>query len=222
MAERTYVLPNGSNALLVPPRSYTEPPRVGFIGNCDFMPNREGLQWFIREIWPGIKRQMPTLSLRLVGRGSDSGVAKLGPDIVGLGWVEDPGNEIASWSVMIVPIKVGGGTRVKVAEGFARKCPIVATKLGAFGYGVQNGEEILLADRAEDFASSCLRVLKNPKLGEDIAQRAHTRFLREWTWEACENPIRKAIQQCGRRGAIIQGPSTETVSGTSKVLTYEQ
>ena len=62
----------------------------------------------------------------------------------------------------IVPIKVGAGTRVKVAEGFARKCPIVATTIGAFGYDVNNGEEILLADRADDFASACLVLLSNP------------------------------------------------------------
>jgi glycosyltransferase involved in cell wall biosynthesis len=220
MEERTFVVPNGSNRVPKRPRSYPEPARVGFIGNCDFMPNLEGLKWFIGEVWPGIKRQMPNVSLRLVGRGSDGSVTKLSPDIVGLGWLEDPGDEIATWSVMIVPIQVGGGTRVKIAEGFARQCPIVATGLGAFGYTVRNGEEILLADRADDFASSCLMVLKNPKLGEEISQRAHARFLKEWTWESCEGPVRKALQKCSTRGKVMQGLSIATESETNKVLTY--
>ena len=164
--ERIHVIPNGAHLLTVRPRAFSELPRIGLIGNCEFMPNEEGIKWFIRDVWALIKRQFPHVQLRLVGRRSDGYLTKLGPDIVGLGWLEDPGDEIATWSAMIVPIKVGSGTRVKLAEGFARKCPVVATTIGAFGYDVDNGEEILLADRADDFASACTLLLRNPQLGE--------------------------------------------------------
>ncbi len=82
---------------------------------------------------------------------------------------------------MIVPIKFGGGTRVKIAEGFARKCPVVSATIGAFGYGVRNGDELLLADRADDFASACVRLLRNPQLGEALSEKAHRLFLQQWT-----------------------------------------
>ena len=208
MEERTHVIPNGSHPVAVHPRISTEPPRIGFIGNCEFMPNVEGLKWFIRDVWPVIKRQMPHVQLRLVGRGSEAMLTTLDPEVVGLGWLEDPGNEIATWSAMIVPIRVGGGTRVKVAEGFARKCPVVATALGAFGYAVHNGEEILLADRASDFASSCLALLKDPQLGMDISDRAHKQFLKQWTWSSCEQTIGAVLQQCRARDMSTVGANT--------------
>lgn len=143
-----------------------------------------------------IKREFPHAQLRLVGRGSEGHLTKLGPDITGLGWLEDPGDEIASWSAMIVPIKVGAGTRVKVAEGFARRCPIVSTTIGAFGYDVENAREVLLADRADDFASACILLLRNPELGEALAERAHKRLLEQWTWDSFESTVGKAIQEC--------------------------
>jgi len=192
---RIHVIPNGA-----PPfprvRAFSEVPRIGLIGNCTFMPNEDGAKWFIRDVWPIIKRESPSTQLRLVGRGSDGYLAKLGPDIIGMGWLEDPSEEIASWSAMIVPIRVGSGTRVKVAEGFARRCPIVATRIGVFGYDVENGKEVLVADRANDFASACILLLKNPCLGEAISDRAHKRFLERWTWDSFESTVEAVVQDC--------------------------
>jgi glycosyltransferase involved in cell wall biosynthesis len=195
-SERTHVIPNGAHPLEARPRTYSEVPRIGLIGNCTFAPNEDGAKWFIRDVWPMIKREFPSAQLRLVGRGSDGYLTKLGSDIIGLGWLEDPGDEIASWSAMIVPIKVGAGTRVKVAEGFARKCPVVTTTIGVFGYDVENGREALIADRAGDFASACILLLRNPELGEALSARAHRRFLERWTWDSFKCPVGAAIQQC--------------------------
>ena len=202
--DRIHVIPNGAHLLTVRPRAFSELPRIGLIGNCEFMPNEEGIKWFIRDVWPVIKRQFPHVQLRLVGRGSDGYLTKLGPDIVGLGWLEDPGDEIATWSAMIIPIKVGSGTRVKLAEGFARKCPVVATTIGAFGYDVDNGEEILLADRADDFASACTLLLRNRQLGEALSERAHKRFRERWTWDSFESTVGTVVQECLARSVGVQ------------------
>jgi glycosyltransferase involved in cell wall biosynthesis len=165
------------------------------------MPNKEGAKWFIRDVWPMIKCDFPNAELRLLGRGSDGYLTTLGPDVAGLGWVDDPTEEIASWSVMIVPIKVGAGTRVKVAEGFSRRCPIVTTTIGAFGYDVENGKEVLLADCADEFASACIRLLKDPELREALSGRAYKRFLGEWTWNSFENTIGQVVQECLARNS---------------------
>ena len=196
MEERTHVIPNGSNPMVVRSRVSADTPRIGFIGNCEFMPNEQGVKWFIHEVWPVIQRQFPRVQLRLVGRKSESYLTKLDPNIVGLSWLEDPGEEIATWSAMIVPIRVGGGTRVKVAEAFARKCPVVATTIGAFGYDVHNGEEMLLADRADDFASACLSLLRDRELGKALSERAYQRFLERWTWDSFESTVGAAVRQC--------------------------
>jgi glycosyltransferase involved in cell wall biosynthesis len=192
-----HVIPNGFNLPLTRPRRILSvPPRIGFIGAFSHQPNEEGVKWFISEVWPLLKRDYPNVQLRLVGSGSDGDLMKLGADITGLGWLEDPSDEIASWSAMIVPIKFGAGTRVKIAEAFARKCPVVTTALGAFGYAVHNGEEVLLADRAEEFASACVSLLRNPQLGEAMSERAHERFLHEWTWDSFQNSVVTVIQEC--------------------------
>jgi glycosyltransferase involved in cell wall biosynthesis len=199
--ERIHVIPNGSLAVPMLRRTSPALPRIGFIGNCGYMPNEQGLKWFISDIWPLIKRESPNAQLRLVGSGSDGYLAKLAPDITGLGWLKDPSDEISTWSAMVVPIEVGSGTRVKVADGFARKCPVVSTTLGAFGYDVENGKEILLADRADEFASACISLLSSPQLGEELAERAHTRFLERWTWDSFETSVGEAVQQCLSKNA---------------------
>jgi polysaccharide biosynthesis protein PslH len=193
---RIHVIPNGSHPIEPSPPPASDVQRIGLIGNCTFKPNEDGVKWFIRDVWPLIKHQLPRAQLRLVGRGSEGHLAKSGPDVTGLGWLEDPKDEISSWSAMIVPIKTGAGTRVKVAEGFARKCPVVATTMGICGYDVENGREVLLADRAQDFASACIRLLRDPKFGEALSERAHQRFLKQWTWNSFENTVGTAVYQC--------------------------
>ena len=195
-SERVHVIPNGAHPAEPRPRPISEQPRIGLIGNCTYMPNEDGVKWFIRDVWPIVKRELPRAQLRLVGRGSEGYLTALGPDITGLGWLEDPGGEIASWSAMIVPIKVGAGTRVKVAEGFSRRCPVVATTLGAFGYEVEDGRELLLADRTDDFAAACIRLVRNPELQATLAKRAHDRFLERWTWDSFEGVVGKVVREC--------------------------
>lgn len=211
--ERTYVIPNGSHPQAPRPRVALAVPRIGLIGNCTFRPNENGLKWFIRGVWPRVKRELPRAELRLVGRGSDGYLREMGPDITGLGWLEDPSDEIATWSAMIVPIKEGSGTRVKVAEGFARRCPVVATTIGCFGYGVHHGEEILVAERADDFAASCTLLMRNPQLGEAISERAHSRFLEKWTWDSFASTVGTVVRECIARSSAAQDDQSVAVRG---------
>jgi glycosyltransferase involved in cell wall biosynthesis len=113
----------------------------------------------------------------------------------GLGWIEDPAAEIDSWSLMVVPIRAGGGTRVKVAEGLARSCPMVATRLGAFGYDLVPGEEILLSDNPDQFAQACLSILRNPEFGEALARRGLAKYESRWTWDAIAPRVEAAVDQ---------------------------
>ena len=194
---RFHIIPNGfSKPSEVPKRVPAEPRRLGFIGTLHWMPNRNGLEWFIRDVWPRIKLEAPDTCLRLVGSGSDEHFSRMGIDIVGLGYVKDPTEEIASWSAMIVPVKIGGGTRVKIAEAFSRKCPVVSTTLGAFGYKVRSGREILLADRSRDFAQACVRLIKDEALAGILSENAWQRFLSEWTWDSIGKSVERAVQIC--------------------------
>lgn len=195
-SDRIHVIPNGANPHPVRHAVSAEKPLIGFIGNCGFKPNEEGIKWFIRDVWPSIKRDLPSAQFRLVGASSEKRFLGMGPDINGLGWLSDPAEEVASWSVMIAPIMTGAGTRLKIADGFARKCPVVSTRFGALGYEVKNGRELMLADEPEEFASACVQLARDPALGQDLAERAYQRFLKYWTWESFQPRIETAVQQC--------------------------
>jgi len=202
---RIHVIPNGFS----PPAKLLNhapsfPARLGFIGSFLWMPNRVGVEWFIRDVWPLIKRDAPDIKLRLIGKGSNENYPSMGPDIDGLGYVEDITEEVATWSAMIVPVTVGGGTRVKIAEAFSRKCPIVSTTLGAFGYQVLNGEDLLIADKAQDFASACVLLLKNTELGSKISENAWKKFLKNWTWDSIGTSVSKAVRDCLSRSNYEQ------------------
>ncbi len=192
--DRAYVLPNGFRSLPKVDRCPSKPPRIGFIGTFQWQPNIEGMQWFCHSAWPIIKGQIPEARLRVVGEGTGM-ASQWGEDVDGLGRIKDVGDEIATWSVMIVPIRIGGGTRIKVLEAFARKCPVVATKWGAFGYDIHDGQELLLADDHATFASRCIEVIESPQLAETLVDRAHQKFLSSWTWESYAGVVSGAVQR---------------------------
>jgi glycosyltransferase involved in cell wall biosynthesis len=138
---------------------------------------------------------MPQARLRLIGDGSEKETWQISRNIDALGWVADTESEMATWSLTVVPIFAGGGTRVKTAEAFSRKCPIVSTTLGVYGYDVVDGREVLIADSAEDFAAKCLRILSNPSEGEMIAEKGWQKFLENWTWDSSADRIACIVQK---------------------------
>lgn len=190
-----HVIPNGfAKPASVPVPNPASPPRLGFIGLFEYRPNHEGIQWFAEHCWPRIKAAVPAARLRLVGLGSDGSLKPNGSEIDGLGWLADPAEEIASWSGMVVPIRLGAGTRVKIAQGFGQKCPMVSTSLGAYGYNVANGRELFIADTAADFADACVRLIQEPDSARQMAERAWQQFLDKWTWDAIRPRVQAAAK----------------------------
>jgi glycosyltransferase involved in cell wall biosynthesis len=194
--DRIHVIPNGFERPAAMPVRNLNPqaPRLGFIGLYSYEPNRAGMQWFLRECWPQVRRAVPGVRLRLIGRDTDGPLRPDDPDVEALGWVADPAAEIASWSAMIVPILFGGGTRIKIAEAFSRRCPAVSTPTGAFGYAVEHGRQLLLAESGQAFADSCVALLRDSAAGERLANQAWADFLSNWTWEAIGERVRTAAQ----------------------------
>jgi polysaccharide biosynthesis protein PslH len=197
-----HVIPNGFERPAVEPhRQSRQPPRLGFIGFFKYPPNSEAIRWFVRTCWARIKRDIPDARLRLVGEYTDGPLKPADPDVDGLGWLADPSEEIATWSAMIVPIREGGGTRVKVAEALSRKCPLVSTRLGAFGYDLVDGKEILFGDTPQAFASACVRAIREPAEATARAERAWNRFLENWTCDALAPRVWAAAEYCLRQNA---------------------
>jgi glycosyltransferase involved in cell wall biosynthesis len=195
-----HIIPNGfEKPECEPMRRLAQPPRVGFIGRIEYHPNADGVRWFAAQCWPRFKQQVPDARFRIVGMGGER-LANLGPDIDALGYVDDPAEEIATWSAMVVPLQLGAGTRVKIAEAFSRRCPLVSTSLGAYGYDVSNEQELLVADSAEELADACVRTIRCPEEAAAMAERAWSRFLKEWTWEAIRPRVWATAEDCLRAG----------------------
>lgn len=197
-----HVIPNGFDKPGAEPiRKPTIPPRIGFIGNFEHLPNREGMRWFVKHCWPMIRREIPGIRLRLVGFDSEK-VPELKVEATDrLGWLSDPSDEISTWHAMVVPIHKGAGTRVKIAEGFSKKCPIVSTHFGAFGYGAVHGRQMYLADSATDFSNACIRAICEPEEAASMAERAWSEFLEKWTWDAINPRVWAAAEACLRLNA---------------------
>jgi len=195
-SERVRVIPNGFQVIPDQPRNPAKGGRVGFIGTLKYAPNLDGLKWFIDHVWPLVREKDPEARLRVVGASSDVQVGDADAGIDELGFVDDTAGEIATWSLMVVPILVGGGTRIKIAEAFSRRCPVVATRQGAYGYTLRNGGECFLADDASAFAAACSALIQDEPLGRAMAERARVMFDRELSWDAIEPRIVRAVDAC--------------------------
>lgn len=198
---RVHVIPNGfSRPKSDPKRNVaTQPPCLGFIGLYSYAPNFEGVRWFLQEVWPIIRRAVPGIRFRLVGRDTDGSLKPTAPGVDALGWLNDPADEIATWSAMVVPIRLGGGTRIKLVDAFSRRCPVVSTRFGAYGYPVEHGRQLLLADDPAEFAQACIQLVRFPDFAREISAQAWLDFLRLWTWDAIVPKVWSAAEDCLRR-----------------------
>ena len=197
--EHVHVIPNGFERPLHEPRwQPIDPPRIGFIGLFSYSPNLEGVKWFLRECWPLIKCELPSVRLRLVGKDSDGPLRPDASDVEALGYLADPADEIATWSAMIVPVIHGAGTRIKIAQAFSRKCPVVSTHLGAYGYNARSGCELMLADDPRRFAAACIALIRDRAAAKAITERAYKAFLEKWTWDAIAPRVYAAAEDALR------------------------
>ncbi len=156
------------------------PDRVVFVGSMDWLPNQDGVRWFINEVWPQVKTKRPSARFQVVGRNPPPAIKARG-QVAGVeivGSVPDVRPFLKEASVCIVPLLVGGGTRLKIFEAMATGRAIVSTAVGAEGLPVRPGEHYLLANGAADFAGAVVRVLQEPDLRSRLESTA-CQFVRD-------------------------------------------
>jgi len=177
-ATRFAVIPNGYAAMehIQTRRLSSDGPlRLLFVGSFGYFPNLDAALFLWREVLPALRRlTQQEIRIELVGEGNLKLLSSLiqDPYVVIRGFVEDLAPLYAGADVAIVPMRGGGGTRIKILEAFAYGVPVVATRLGAEGIDANDEEHILLADAPQDFAQACLRVKSSPELSSALASRA--------------------------------------------------
>jgi sugar transferase (PEP-CTERM/EpsH1 system associated) len=181
------VVPNGVD--LNEHTRYTGPIQsfeLVFTGKMDFRPNVDAMLWMGREVWPLIRHHRPQARLAIVGQRPHPRLNALreSPGITITGWVADVRPYIGGATVYVAPLRVGGGTRIKLLQAMAMGKAIVATSLGAEGFPVTHGRELLLADSADSFAQAVLALLDDRQQCTQLGKAARGFVEANYGWDA--------------------------------------
>ena len=148
-------------------------------------PNVEGVLWFAREVFPRVLAEMPEARFVVVGKDPPREVQDLTLQVRNVqvtGYVPDPEPYLAETAVFIVPLRAGGGMRVKIVDAWSWGMPIVSTSIGAEGIEIAEGENILIGDTPEALAEAVVRVLKEPALGERLRSQGRAWVEEHYHW----------------------------------------
>jgi sugar transferase (PEP-CTERM/EpsH1 system associated) len=184
--------------------NYFQPMAVGenqnslvFTGSMDWLPNEDAILYFADAILPLIRSQCPEVTLEVVGRSPSrklQALAETEKSIRLTGWVEDIRPFVARGSVCIVPLRIGGGTRLKIFEAMAMGKAVVSTSVGAEGLPVRSGENILLADSPKDFADSVSLLLRDPGERMRLGTAARTLVQENYSWQRVAETFALTLQ----------------------------
>jgi glycosyltransferase involved in cell wall biosynthesis len=183
---RTAVVPNAADVEYYRPR-LTDPPPDGrtvvYFGLLSTVPNADAVTYFAQNIWPRIAAEHPDARWKVLGgRPSPSLLALAGPRIEFTGFVSDLRPHLASAAVVVVPLRLGGGTRLKIVEAMAMGKAIVSTRLGAEGIEAVPGRELLIEDEPAPFADAVNGLLADPALAARIGESARQLAVDRYGW----------------------------------------
>jgi glycosyltransferase involved in cell wall biosynthesis len=174
-----------------------------FVASLDWYPNLDAVAYFVRDLWPVLRDKHPGLVFNLLGGPPPNYIIEYGksdPSFVIHGFVEDIRPHVARAAVYVVPIRIGGGTRLKILDAMAMGKAVVSTSIGCEGLRVTDGRDIIVADGAEKFADSVIRIVKNPELRERLSRHARETAVNVYSWSKIGPALEDAYKDiCMRR-----------------------
>ncbi len=178
----------------------TPGPDLVFVGSMDWLPNQQGVQWFAREILPLIRRKRANATFAVVGRTPPPAIQALAqePGITVTGTVPDVRPWFWESAVSVVPLLVGGGTRLKIYEAMAARAAVVSTTIGAEGLEYRHPENIRIADTPADFAVECLDLIENPARRKRMADCAWDLVNTRFSWEGAARAFDRILEKAPR------------------------
>ena len=187
-AEAVFDVPTGVDVEFFRPSGDVKPAphSLVFTGSMDWLPNDDAIRYFTREILPLIKSKVPDVKLTVVGRNPAPALVDLSKEdssLIITGRVDDVRPYMENAAAYIVPLRIGGGTRLKIFEAMAMEKAVVSTTVGAEGLPLTNGVELLLADEPETFAAAVVSVLADSAYANDLGQRAASVVREKFGWQ---------------------------------------
>ncbi len=150
-----------------------------FIGSFDWMPNLQGVEWFATNVWPALNTRWPAVKITVAGKKMPEAISKYKSNsFIAVGEVPNARAFMLQHGIMVVPVISGSGIRIKILEGMALGKTIIATTIAAEGLGLKNGENILIADTAEEFAAQLQKCFDSQAFCHSIGENAH-KFVRD-------------------------------------------
>lgn len=193
------VVPNGVDQNYFSPLNRPQKPSsMVFTGSMDWRPNQDGVRYFIEEIFPLIRRNIPEATFTVVGRKPPQwliDMAGRSAGVVVTGTVDDVRPYIAESTLYVVPLRVGGGSRLKILEAMSMSRIVLSTTVGAEGLDVADGKNILLSDTPKDFADKACTILGNPGAYQGYAISGRELIMERYTWDAISDVMDSVWRQ---------------------------
>ena len=178
------------NYFVPDPGAPRQPGTLLYLGHMGYAPNVDGVRWFATAVLPLVLGAHPDARLRIVGREPAAEVRALAGDAIEVvGEVSDVRPYLATAAALIVPLRIGGGTRLKIVEGLAMGTPTVATHIGAQGLGLEDRRELRLADEPTAFAEALIELLQDPSEAARLGERGRLAVERQFPWSALAGAV---------------------------------
>lgn len=200
------IVPNGVDLeACAGPWGEPEPGRLIYCGALSYGANLDAVSYFLAEIMPLVRAQLPDAELLVTGRSDVASAARLAgaPGLRLTGYLADVRPAVAASWASVVPLREGGGTRLKVLESLALGTPVVATSKGAEGLELRAGSEILIADSAAQFAAATLALLRDPELRARLGAAGRQAVRERYGWGAIGDGLLAFVEAAA--GAPVQG-----------------
>jgi len=182
-----------------------------FTGSMDWLPNEDAMLYFCRDVLPIIRAEEPAATVTIVGRAPTPAVRKLADDHAGVrvtGRVDDVRPYMDEAAVYIVPLRIGGGTRLKIFEAMAMGKAVVSTTVGAEGLPVVDGTHVVIADQPDAFAHAVVALMRDPVRRASLESAARTLVMERYDWSAVAGDLESALERFARRGVrdVVANP----------------
>jgi len=207
---RATSIPTGVDTNYFTPNGCTErPDRLVFSGSMDWHPNEDAVLHFADAILPRIRAEIPGVTLTVVGRNPTARLREIAlrAEIIVTGTVEDVRPSIAEAAVYVVPLRAGGGTRLKIFEALAMAKPVVSTTVGAEGLALEPGRHFVAADDPRDFADAVVGLLRDPQRRNALGQAGRDLVEAHYSWPTVVREFEERCEEVVALHAHEQGPA---------------
>ena len=199
-----FIVPNGVDTdYFAPAPPASEPASLVFTGMMAYLPNHDGMLYFLDEIFPLVRREVPAARVYIVGSRPPAELLRRASDsVVITGYVEDVRPFVARASVYVVPLRMGSGTRLKILEALAMKRPVVTTSIGCEGLAVSHGESALVADEPLAFARQVIDLLHDDELRKKLTRAGYDLVREQYDWSVVHRRVEEAYEEIRKRAFL--------------------